>query len=234
VTSRSADQVLAAATARLIDQTDAATSLALLLADCLEALHADAAGLLVGEPLHELELLSATSHRTTELELYQVLNRIGPCVEAIASGRYVAVSGATDLTTRWPPVGQAILDAGFQTVHAFPMHWRGTVIGALNIFFRRDVDDGSANHLATGQALANIATLVLAQPDEHDLGMLRSRVRRALSGRLVIEQAKGVLAYRENLEMDEAYDRLTAIAARQGSGLTVVACRLVEDASRSR
>jgi hypothetical protein len=188
----------------------------------------------VGEPLHELELLSATSHRTTELELYQVLNRIGPCVEAIASARYVTATGAADLTARWPPVGQAILDAGFHAVHAFPLHWRGTVIGALNIFFCRDVAEGTADHLATGQALANIATLVLVQPAEHDLGVLRSRVQAALSGRLVIEQAKGVLAYRENLEMGEAYDRLTAIAASQGSGLTVVARRLIEDASRSR
>jgi hypothetical protein len=234
MTTRSADQVLADATARLIEQTDVATSLALLLADCLEALHADAAGLLVGEPLHELELLSATSHRTSELELYQVLNGVGPCVEAIKTAHHVTASGPNELTTRWPPVGQAIIDAGFQTVHAFPLHWHGNVIGALNIFFRREVDEDMANHLDTARAIANIATLILAQPAEQDVEALRSRVQDALSGRLVIEQAKGVLAYRESLEMGEAYDRLTAIAASQGSGLTEVARRLIEEASRGR
>jgi transcriptional regulator with GAF, ATPase, and Fis domain len=232
VTTRSADQVLADATARLIEQTDVAGSLALLLADCIEALDADAAGLLVGEPLHELELLSATSHRTSELELYQVLNGTGPCVEAITSARHVTSSVATDLTTRWPPVGQAILDAGFETVHAFPLHWHGSIIGALNIFFRRPVDRDLADHLATAQAIANIATLILLQPAEHDLDALRSRVQDALSGRLVIEQAKGILAYREHLDLGEAYDRLTAIAASRGSGLTVAARQLIEDASR--
>jgi hypothetical protein len=232
--NRSADQVLADATARLIEQTDVAGSLALLLADCLEALDADAAGLLVGEPLHDLELLSATSHRTEELELYQVLNGTGPCVEAINNGQHVTSSAATDLTTRWPPVGQAIVDAGFLTVHAIPLHWHGNVIGALNIFFRREVDQNLANHLATAQAIANIATLVLVQPTEPDLEVLRSRVQEALSGRLVIERAKGILAYREHLEMADAYDRLTAIAASNGSGLTAVARQLIEDAARSR
>ena len=164
--ARSADKVLADATSRLIEQTDVAGSLALLLADCLEALDADAAGLLVGEPLHELELLSATSHRTAELELYQVLNGTGPCLEAINGGQHVTSSAAGDLVTRWPPVGQAILDAGFQTVHAIPLHWHGHVIGALNIFFRREVDQGLANQLATAEAIANIATLILVQPAE--------------------------------------------------------------------
>jgi hypothetical protein len=232
MTSRSADRILADATARLIEQTDVVGSLALLLADCLEVLDADAAGLLVGEPLHELELLSATSHRTSELELYQLLNGTGPCLEAITSAQHVTSSGAPDLTRRWPPVGQAILDAGFQTVHAFPLHWHNNVIGALNVFFRREVDQHLGDRLATAQAIANIATLILVQPAEPDLEVLRARVQEALSGRLVIEQAKGILAYREHLAMSEAYDRLTAIAASQRSGLTVAARRLIEDASR--
>ena len=234
MTTRAADRVLADATARLIEQTDVAGSLARLLADCLEALDADAVGLLVGEPLHELELLSATSHRTRELELFQVLNQTGPCLEAISANRHVTSSAATDLITRWPPVGRAIIEAGFQTVHAFPLHWHGNAIGALNVFFRREVQEDLESHLSTAQALANIATLILVQPAEPDLDVLRSRVRDALSGRLVIEQAKGILAYREELQMGEAYDRLTEIAIREGSGLTATARRLVEDASRGR
>ena len=82
----------------------------------------------------DLSLLSSSSHRAAELEMLQIQRSSGPCVDAIRSGQHVSAIGADELTRRWEEVGQAIVRSGFQRVDAYPMRWRGRVLGGLNIF----------------------------------------------------------------------------------------------------
>ena len=164
MTTRTAGDAFAAATAALVTQTDTAGILANVLADTAEVLQAHSVGLLVYTPRRsQLELLSSTSHVAAELELYQLQHDTGPCLEVLQSNQAVVVSLQSGLRDRWPPVGAAIAEAGFVAVHAYPLRWRGRTIGALNAFFAKDIADEVDPQ---GQMFADIATLVVTQQPE--------------------------------------------------------------------
>ena len=229
MTSRTAAEAFAAATSALVDHIDPAGILANLLSDCVGVLGADSAGLLVRTSRnHGLELLSSTSHRAAELELFQLQHATGPGLDAMNSMLPHGASAETRLSERWPPVGAAIAAAGYQTVHAYPVRFRGTCLGALNTFYRCVVDESPDPR---GQTFADIATLVVTQQIEMSESVITARVEEAIRGRIVIEQAKGVIAYRENMQTGEAYARLRSLAGRWGVTLTQAAER-VSDAAQ--
>ena len=228
MTTRTAGDAFAAATAALVTQTDTAGILANVLADTAEVLRAHSVGLLVYTPRRsQLELLSSTSHVAAELELYQLQHDTGPCLEVLQSNHAVVVSLPSGLRDRWPPVGAAIAEAGFVAVHAYPLRWRGRTIGALNAFFAEDVADEIDPQ---GQMFADIATLVVTQQPEVDEPAISARIDEALRGRIVIEQAKGVIAYRESLNIAESYVWLRSMAADRGLTLSEAARRVIDQA----
>jgi len=230
VTTRTAGDAFAAATAALVTQTDTAGILANVLADTAEVLQADSVGLLVYAPSRsQLELLSSTSHVAAELELYQLQHDTGPCLEVLQSNQPVVVSRQSGMRDRWPPVGSAIVEAGFVAVHAYPLRWRGRTIGALNVFFAQDIADEVDPQ---GQMFADIATLVVTQQRELSEPAISARIDEALRGRIVIEQAKGVIAYRESLSIAESYVWLRSMAADRGLTLSEAA-RLVIDQAQA-
>src|SRR5687767_4766758 len=106
--SSTSGAAFAAANAAMIRGVDCASTVHVLLADCLELLGADTAGVLVHVGEQQLELLAATSHRALEFELYQVQVHSGPCVESIASGESVDASGEAELVDKWPDFGRAM------------------------------------------------------------------------------------------------------------------------------
>ncbi len=85
--------------------------------DSADVLGAQAVGLLLLARGDDLELLSATSHRIAQLELFQIQNDVGPCVDAIRSGSPVFCTSRDDIQARWPRIGEAIVDAGYQTAN---------------------------------------------------------------------------------------------------------------------
>ena len=198
-------QAFAAATAAMVRGVDGASTVHVLLADCLELLGADTAGVLVRVGEHGLEMLAATSHRAAELELYQSQIHSGPCVEVIEVGHSVHAVGRPDLTDRWPEFGRAMTEAGFRTVHAEPMRWHDRVLGGVNLFWIGEKFLTSAEE-ELAAAFADICTLALMQSGVHDdPHAIAEQVRAALQGRVVIERAKGVLAQVVGVEMDEAF-----------------------------
>jgi GAF domain-containing protein len=212
----------AAANAAMIQGVDGASTVHVLLADCLRFLGADAAAVLVRVD-RGLELMAATSHRAIELELYQAQVHHGPCVETIETGETVVLSGAAELSRKWPDFGRAMAAAGFTTVVASPMRWHERVIGGLNIFWNTSRTLTADEH-GLAQAFADISTLVLMQsPTGDDLDTIAQRLRAALHGRVTIERAKGVLAQTDNLEMDEAFDRLVQVSEHTERPLSQVA-----------
>jgi transcriptional regulator with GAF, ATPase, and Fis domain len=212
----------AAANAAMIQGVDGASTVHVLLADCLGFLGADAAAVLVRVD-RGLELMAATSHKATELELYQAQVHHGPCVETIDTGESVALTGEAELSRKWPDFARAMAAAGFTTVLASPMRWHDSVIGGLNIFWSssRTLSD---DEMDLAQAFADISTLVLMQsPMADDLDTIAQRLRTALQGRVTIERAKGVLAQTDNLEMDEAFTRLVQVSDQTARPLSQVA-----------
>ena len=218
----------AAANAAMVQGVDGASTVHVLLADCLGLLGADAAGVLVRID-RGLELLAATSHRATELELYQVQVYDGPCVESIETGATIAAVGVADLTERWPDFGRSMAAAGLETVLASPMRWHERVLGGLNVFWS-DTRTPTQDEIDLAQAFADIAMVALVQaPTANDPEVVSQRLRIALHGRVVIERAKGVLAQTDELGMDEAFARLVQVSDETGRPLSKVAQEILDD-----
>jgi hypothetical protein len=109
------------------------------------------------------------------------------------------------------------------------MNRHGRALGVVNVFFA-DGELAVGAHLVA-QAFADIASLVIVQTGAVPTAVIAARTRAALEERTVIERAKGVIAYAENLPMDAAFDRLIALARDQARSLTVLAATVVDKAA---
>ncbi len=226
--SRAAD-ALAKASAALIGQTDAAGFLAALLASSSEVLQTDASGILVENAGH-LDVLAASNHSAGELELLQAMLDEGPCIDAHGSGRGVNAHGF-ELHTRWPTFGPAMTDLGFSAVRASPLRWHGTAFGAMGLFRRLDVAF-TPEEQTVAQAFADLVTLLMVQTEKVGIHALESRVQLMLTGRIVIEQAKGVLAEIYGLDMGKAYELLLSRSAEGGGNLSETARTILDEAQQ--
>lgn len=226
--SRGAIRALAAAASGILADEHVADLLTQLVTDCRDVLSARAVAILVDDGEEGLELLNASSHRAAEIEMLQVQSPTGPCVDAIRSGEVVRGTGADDLVSRWGEVGTAILNAGYDSVEAYPMHWHGRVIGGLNVF--RTADDAPPPDATTlSQAFADVATLVLLHSSDIPADQVTARVHEAVMARSVVEQAKGVLAYVHDVDPAEAFELLRELGEREGTTLTESALRVVRE-----
>ena len=227
---RTAVQALGAAISSAIGQQDVHDALAQLMEDCRDLLPAVGAGVMVTTRPGVTELLAATSHRAGELELFQVQTQRGPCQECISTGSPIAVTDPVLIRERWGLVGATIVSAGFDAVHAFPIRWNGTTIGGLNIFGRSP--DTHQPDTVLGQAFADTVGVLLMCQSNPDATQVFARVRRALAGRAVIEQAKGLLAYRNRSDLGDAYEQLVLLARNNGESLSATAASLIHAAQR--
>ena len=178
MTAHTIAEAFAAAASRLTSGVDQAGDLVALLIDCTALLGAESAGLLVEVPGEGLELLSSTSHATDVLELYELQNGLGPCIQAVHDNTEVWADRA-GLANGWPPVGRAIAGAGYTGVHAFPLRWQHQAVGALNLFVGHDGNlDEDQRRL--GQAFANMAVAVLARVRPARWDEIHHRIRELL------------------------------------------------------
>lgn len=227
---------LAAATAALVEEHDTVGTLTDLLSRCARAVGANAAGLMLrNNETGRLELLASTSHRAAELELYQLHSEQGPCIDAATTGQAVSAYGADRIATIWPGLVNIFARNRFTATHATPLRWHGTRLGALGLFFAQPpVADQQTSVATVAQAFGDIATLTVVHAGDLPLQQLLAQTEAALAERVVIEQAKGVLAYTENVDMDAAFERLLELAGRQRRPITQVAAQVVADAAGRR
>ena len=184
---------------------------------------AEAAGLLLADSRGRLRYMAASNETGKLLELFQLQNDEGPCMDCFATQQPVVNADLATAGDRWPRFAPAARSAGFQSVHAFPMRLRDETIGALNIFGRSDTlfhDDD----VRSVQALADIATIALLQ--ERALARaeaLTEQLEGALNSRIVIEQAKGALAQLEGTTPTDAFQLLRQRARSERRRLVDVA-----------
>ncbi|MCW6006962.1 GAF and ANTAR domain-containing protein [Micromonospora sp. CPCC 205371] len=211
----------------LVDDFDLIDFLHLLAERCVQLLGVSAAGLVVTDERGKLQVVAASSERTRLLELFQLQSDQGPCVECFRTGQPVSVADLA-ATDRWPGFAAAADEVGFAAVHAVPMRLRAEVIGALNFFDGTPGPLDSAK-LRIGQALADVATIgLLQQRTIHRRDALTEQLQTALRSRIVIEQAKGVLAERLNLNMTEAFALLRGTARDHNRCLSDLAEAIVD------
>lgn len=188
----------------LVDDFDVMDFLHVLTERCVQVLGVSAAGLLLADSKGALQVVAASSERTRLLELFQVQTKQGPCLDCFATGQPVSVADLPS-AKRWPRFTAAAAEVGFAAVFAVPMRLRTEVIGALNLFM---VEPGPVDNatLRIGQALADVATIgLLQQRTIHRRDGLAEQLQTALNSRVLIEQAKGILAERLHVDINQAF-----------------------------
>ncbi len=194
-----------------------------LLVDVAEA------GLLLTDGNGELRVVAASSEATGIVELLELENQGGPGMEAFRTGRSVRSGDllGSEARGRWTEFGDAASAAGFRAVTAVPMRLRGQVVGALNLF-SSEVVDLSHEDLTVAQAMADLATIAFLQ-DRESVGdrTVISQLRTALETRVVIEQAKGIVAHGAGVSMDEAFRRIRNHARSNNKRLRDVSAAIV-------
>ena len=210
----------------LVADFDVVELLTRLTDRCVGVLDMSAAGLMLVAPDGELRVMASSSEAMRVLELFELQSEEGPCLDCFRNGEPVVNQ---DLATvgRWPRFAAESIAAGFRTVHALPMRLRGTVIGALNLFH---IEPGPVRpaDLVAAQAFADVATIaVLQHRAALEAQVLNQQLNHALTSRIVIEQAKGMVAEREKLDMPQAFARLRNHARNHNVRLADVAQQVI-------
>jgi hypothetical protein len=189
-----------------------------------------AAGILLGDPSGELHVFASSSEQTRLLELLQVEANVGPCLEAYRTGQAVVVDDLQVEAARWPVFAERAAEYNFLAVTALPLRLRAERVGALNLF-RNEAGPVPVADIAVGQALADVATIgILHQRTLSRSELINQQLQTALNTRLIIEQAKGVLAERGSIDMDQAFNLLRAHARRSNRRLVDLAWDVVNGA----
>lgn len=210
----------------LLDDFDVVELLTQLTENCAELLDIASAGLLLADPKGRLHLMAATSDRTRDLELFQLQSDEGPCLDCYAVGRPVTVADLRVGPSRWPAFERAAIDAGLVAVHALPMRAGRTVLGALGLFSETPGELDAAD-LTVGQALAHIASVAIVQEHGPTEAVVLPSLRGALTSRVTVDQAKGVIRARFGVSVDEAFDLLRRYARTGAGHVTEVSRALV-------
>ena len=212
----------------MVADFDVIDFLHLLTQRSVQLLDASAAGVLLADPRGELRLVAASTEAVRVLELFQLQNDQGPCLDCFRTGQPVAAPDLTAAQQIWPQFAAAARRAGFAGVQALPMRLRDQVIGALNLF---QATPGGLGHedVRVGQALADVATIgLLQQRGTRRSETLNEQLQGALNSRVAIEQAKGKLAERAGLDVDQAFTTLRAYARDRNLRLSDLAQAFID------
>jgi transcriptional regulator with GAF, ATPase, and Fis domain len=214
----------------LVDDFDLLEFLHRVTVRCAEVLGVSAAGIMLTDQRGALRVIAASTEKTRLLELLQMQTNEGPCPECFHTGQPVAVADVNASRARWPLFADQAGQAGFASAHALPMRLRTDIIGALNLFH---TERGAlpANTIRLGQGLADVATIALLQARTiTHRETLAEQLQTALNSRVVIEQAKGVIAERHQLDMSQAFTLLRNTARDRNRRLSELARTVVDGA----
>ncbi|HEU5083355.1 MAG TPA: GAF and ANTAR domain-containing protein [Acidimicrobiales bacterium] len=185
---------------------------------CVELLPADGVGVLLLED-SDLTVSTSNSEVGARVEELEVVVGDGPCVEAVRTGRRILVPDLEAVADHYPEFVPKALDAGARSIHALPLTGRGDLVGALDII-NCEPTALTPTQLGTAQMLADVAVSYIYAVRLHERSSrLAEQLQSALDSRVVIEQAKGVLAERHGDDMQAAFERLRRHA--RGNNLTV-------------
>ncbi|WTW95883.1 GAF and ANTAR domain-containing protein [Streptomycetaceae bacterium NBC_01309] len=212
----------------LVADFDLIDFLRLLTDRCVGMLGVSAAGVLLADPNGDLRVMAASDERVRLLELFQLQNDEGPCLECYRTGAPVTVADLATQADRWPRFVTEARRSGYTAVQALPMRLRHEVVGALNLF-RTTPGEFDTVDTQIAQALADVATIsLLQQRSTHRSDVLNEQLQNALSSRVLIEQAKGKLAERHNIDMEQAFTTLRGYARSHNRRLSDVARAFID------
>jgi GAF domain-containing protein len=192
----------------LVDDFDVVEVLTTLSDRCVEVLDVDAAGVLVATRIDELRLVASSSHATRVLELLELQAREGPGLDCYRSGEPIVNRTLVASDPDWPTFAPQALDAAYRTVSAIPLRLRGHTVGVLNLL-RTDAGLLVEADVIAARALADVATIAIVQHQVTlDAEVLMAQLTEAFASRVIIEEAKGMLAEAAGVDIDQAFRQL--------------------------
>jgi GAF domain-containing protein len=211
----------------LVDDYDVVEMLVQLTTSCASLLDVSSAGLLLADERGVLHLMASSSDRMHHLEMFQLQRHEGPCLDCFHERRAVLVPDLDAEEERWPQFCDAARGVGYRSVHALPMRLKDSMLGTLGLFGeeRGSLDE---EDVALAQALVHVASVAIVnERAAADRATVNSQLQHALTSRIVVEQAKGVIAHAGGLEMDAAFAVLRRYARDHGRKLSDVAAEVV-------
>ncbi|MCS5732473.1 GAF and ANTAR domain-containing protein [Herbiconiux daphne] len=215
----------------LVTGYDIVEVLQTLIEQTTQIVEANEAGILLPDSTGGLEVVASTSERSQLISILQLRADEGPCLDAYATGKPVSVDNIADTYARWPAFATSAAEVDFQSMYAIPMRLRDETIGSMNIFSDR-TGPMDPKDTMIARALADVATIgILQERALRESGIAQEQLQRALDSRVLIEQAKGVLAQTERIDMHEAFTVLRNRARHSGRRLSDVAQEVIEGAA---
>ena len=212
----------------LVDDFDVVELLTRLADRCVAVLDVAAAGLMLVSPAGDLRVMASSSDAMRVLELFELQAEEGPCPDCYRTGGPIVNHRLAAVDGRWPRFSPRALQAGFRSVHALPMHLRERTIGALNLF-RADEGGLDEADVLAAQAFADAATIAILQHRvAAEAKVVNQQLHTAFHTRIVIEQAKGVVAERSRLDMEQSFTRLRNHARNHNLRLVDVAQGVID------
>lgn len=229
VTSREAQ--LSAAFVKLADTLitdfDVVDLLHWLVEECTRILDTQEGGLLLVDAAGVLQLVASTSEEAQLVEVLQLAAGEGPCLDCFHAGTAVTVGDLEVDADKWPEFSAEALKQGFRSVHATPLRLRGQIIGTMNLFSIHPGELAAAD-ISVSQALADVATIgILQERTIRNSSIVAEQLQHALNSRILIEQAKGVLAATAGMTMNEAFAALRNHARNANLTLSTVASGVI-------
>jgi GAF domain-containing protein len=215
----------------LAEDYDVIDLLQVLVDTMIEVLEVDAAGVLLADPVSgALDLVASTDDSTRFVEAMRLGAVDGPYVEAFREARTVSIADVETLSERFQEFHDSAVAKGFRSVHALPMRLRNRTIGAVSLF-RSEVGELDAGDQRAARALTDVTTVgILHERSFRASELLRRQLEHALDSRVVIEQAKGVLAQTHAISMNEAFRRIRDRSRSERAPIAEVAQRIVDRA----
>lgn len=198
-----------------------------LVGACVEVLGLTAAGIMLADQQSSLRVFASTNEETRMLELLELQNNDGPCLEAFRTGRAIDGVDLSLFVLRWPSFAPAAMSAGINTAYAVPMRLRDQTIGALNLF-HTGIQPLSPHQRDVARVMADMAAIgIINNWSIRQQEVLAQQLQGALTSRVIVEQAKGVLAERDGLSMGQAFEFLRRTARSSQRPIADIASDLV-------
>jgi GAF domain-containing protein len=175
----------------------------------------------------KLRFVTAVGEALDELERSQEEEQTGPCRDAFESGRVVRVTDVRLEYDRWPEFSATAARLGVAGVAGIPMRLADKIIGAVNLYSPQP-REWSDQDVAVARVLADVATSYVVNASKlHQQEQLSEQLQQALESRVVIEQAKGITAYKHAVTVDRAYELMRRHARNNNASLKMVAEAIV-------
>jgi GAF domain-containing protein len=172
-----------------------------------------------------MRTVAAQSERAAALELIQQQYAVGPCVESQRTARPVLVADLTDHPRKWKEFTTVAATVGVVSVAAIPIRLGGAGLGVLDLYH-------DSQHRWTTEEV-RLADRLARMAASYAFELYRARrttiqLQQALDSRVIIEQAKGMLAERMGITIDAAFGRIRAHSRNHHTPLRTVADAVVQ------